>query len=121
MPLQRISPPPLAPQVEVLDLTRPGIRVLGIADARLTQFGLKFRDSGPTQLVVDGKHLKGLVVGQDSSAGTMMDVGPVAFLQSETSMKQIPVGPGRRMRLPSSASSPRSRFPELRRSRRRRW
>jgi hypothetical protein len=40
IPLQRISPPPLAPQVQVPDLTSPGIRVPSIAHAKLRQLGL---------------------------------------------------------------------------------
>jgi hypothetical protein len=78
--LQRISPPPLAPQVQVPDCTRPGIRVPGIAHAHLTQLGLKFRDSGPTEMDIGGQHFRGRVVGQDPAGGTMVDVGSVVHL-----------------------------------------
>lgn len=92
IPLKRVSPPPLAPSVEVPDLTRPGARVPGIAHAHLTQRGLKFRDSGPTELVVGGRLFKGFVVGQDPAAGTMVEFGSVVLLQIGDFKEAIPVG-----------------------------
>jgi hypothetical protein len=74
-----LAPP--APQVQVPDCTRPGIRVPGIAHARLTQLGLKFKDSGPTELTVDGKLFKGHVTGQNPPGGALVDVGSEIFLQ----------------------------------------
>ena len=81
IPLQRISPAPLAPQAEVPDCTRAGIRIPAIAHSHLLQRGLKFRDSGPAEIVVDGKVLRGTVVAQDPAPGTMLDLGSVVFLQ----------------------------------------
>jgi hypothetical protein len=94
IPLQRISPPPLAPQAEVPDCTRPGIRVPAIAHAHLTQRGLKFRDSGPTNIVVGGKTFRGFVVAQDPAGGTMLALGAVVFLQIGDFEETIPVGGG---------------------------